>query len=105
MAKLTTNVDGPVKERAEFEVLPVHRNSPTEIEIDGRVMRAGRSGAFKVSDYGLAKEIDARYGHDKGGDKSLLLVPVQKRQDPDHARTFRVTLPKGYKREAKKFGG
>lgn len=98
MSKLTTNTDTAIPERNEFEILGTHEGSPHQIEIDGRVMRAGRSGAFRVHDAGLAREIDARFGHEPGAPKDLLVVPVAKRQERGHQRTFLVRLPENYKR-------
>jgi len=91
MAKLDTNVDGPVKERAEFEILPVNPNAPKHLNIDGHEIKFKRNGMAITDDIGLAREVDARVG--TSGNKQYVVVPVQKREDPDHKRTFLVRLP------------
>jgi len=98
MSKFITNAD-TVKSRAQFEILPRDTHAPAVVEIDGRQMKWGSSGAFTTSDVSLAREIDARYGRDSDGLPSVMVVPVERRQEPGHQRTFAVRLPKNYKRK------
>ena len=98
MARLTTNTDSAIPERNEFEVLWNKQSPrPESLNIDGRVLKFGRNG-FKVHDAGLARELDARYGFEKGAYGDIVVVPTQRRADPSHQRTFSVRLPKNYKR-------
>ena len=94
----TLNTNASIPERQEFEVLQGTKNAPGGYIVDGKKLKFGRSGAFKLTDYGLAKELEARHGRE--GDHSLVIVPVEKRIEKGHPRTFLIRLPANYRREA-----
>ena len=81
-----------IKDRQQFEVL---RRTPDKsimgVKMDGHNVRFGdKSGAALIDDHGLAKEIFHTQG--QGGTGDVLVVPVEKPNDPNHQRTFTVSI-------------
>jgi len=45
-----------------YEIVNADKKIVTEIDVDGHTVKLGKNGMARVTDAGLAKEIDARYG-------------------------------------------
>lgn len=88
---LETNVPSSIPERAEFEVIKHTKNAPNTLIVDGKKLKFGKMGAMKIKDAGLARAIEETYG--KGGNHQAMVIPVEKRIETGHPRTFLVRLP------------
>lgn len=78
--------------KKRYQVIRATTKPLDNVTIDGRSMDIpANRGAFEVSDPGLAREVDARFGV-KGevtpGD--VVVVPINEAPDPIHRRTFTV---------------
>jgi len=69
--------------KKSYEVVRTSKKEFQGIEIDGKKMKLGRSGAFSVSDPGVANAIDEQYGI-KGRKERLTLDDVMVIPVEDH---------------------
>ena len=75
--------DGYVNEIIQAVQRPVH------VEVDGKQMPFGNSGAFRVKDQGVADEISAKYGG-KNGDVTVTRIKYPHVADRGHKYFFTV---------------
>ena len=89
--KFTTN--SYIPDRQEFEVVKrTKRSDVIGIKHEGKSYRFGQGNMFKVDDPGLARAIHDEHG--QGGDGDVLVVPVERKIERGHTRTFVVpSLP------------
>lgn len=89
---LTTNSLVNSADRTKYQIIRRTEHAPDTVEVGKREIKIAKNGAM-VSDKGVAEEIfDRHHG------KDLLVVPIEKQPEQGHRRTFRVQLPKNYKR-------
>ena len=77
-----------------FEVIKATRREDFDgVEIGGKEYRFGRLGNMRISDPGVANEIEKKWGsYSKGGTKEVVVAEVEKKLDVerDHTYTFRM---------------
>jgi len=69
--------------KSKYEVIKATRRPLSAIEAAGRKMRFGRQGALRVSDPGVAAEINAKYG----GDVTVTKIDVRPK---DERKTYTI---------------
>lgn len=79
-----------VSRKKFWEVIKASKRPFSGIAGSGRWMEFGRSGAFKTSDAGLAREIDTKWGLEGGTGE---VVVVEKEDRPEMGHRYMFTMP------------
>ena len=86
--KFETN--STVPERRYWQVMKRSKKRFNGVKVDGKGYKFNKQDFFETDDPGVAHAIHDSSG--QGGTGDVLVIPLEKRADPVHTRTFTVNV-------------